>query len=94
LAGRHVRSLLTVVMDLLVVVAIILVLRVVVEFFGALTAAAWGKSTLAATRVLVVPWKVKPVSTPYGGAFDIDASLTVLLLLAAEWALGIARRAS
>jgi hypothetical protein len=94
MAGSPVRSALTIVMDLLVVVAVIVVLRVVIEFFGTLSAEAWGKSVLGATRILVVPFHIKRIATPYGGSFDFDASLTVLLLLAVEWALGNARRAS
>jgi hypothetical protein len=89
-----VRQILTIVMDLLVILAVILVLRIVVEFFGVLAAQSWGKSLLSVTRFLVVPFKLKAIATPYGGAFDIDASATVLLLLAVEWALGVARRAS
>lgn len=94
MASRSVRSLLTVIMDLLVIVAVIVVVRVVVEFFGALAAEQIGKGVLAATRFLVVPFGVSPVRTPYGGAFDVNAALTVLLLLAVEWGLGVARRAS
>ncbi len=93
-SSRPVRQILTVVMDLLVIVAVILVFRVVVGFFGALASEAWGKSVLAATRPIVLPLNLKAIATPYGGAFDVDASITVLALLVVEWALGIARRAS
>lgn len=94
MAARPVRTLLTFVMDLLVIVAVVVVLRVVVEFFGALASQAWGKSLLSATRVLVVPFGIERITTPYGGFFNVSASLTVLLLLGVEWALGVARRAS
>lgn len=94
MASRPVRTILTVVMDLLVIVAVILVLRVVVGFFGALASAEWAKGLLAATRVLVLPFGLEAINTPYGGEFDVSASLTVLALLGVEWALGVARRAS
>lgn len=93
-SSRPVRTLLTVIMDLLFVVALILVARIVIEFFGALAAQAWGKSVVSATSVLVIPFGVEDIATPYGGAFNVSASLTVLVLLAIEWALGVARRAS
>lgn len=94
MASRTVRSLLTVVMDLLFVVAIVMVLRIVVLFFGGLAAQTWGRSLVSATRVLVVPFGIKPIVTPYGGVFDVNGALTVLVLLGIEWALGMARRAS
>lgn len=94
MSSRPVRQLLTLVMDVLVVVAVVLVLHVVVEFFGALAMQPWGRTVVAATGHLVVPLNVEAIGTPYGGAFDVDAGLTVLLLLAVEWALGAARGAS
>lgn len=94
MAARPVRTLLTIVMDLLFVVAVILVVRIVVEFFGVLTAQAWAKAVVNATNILVAPFGIEPIPTPYGGVFDVNAALTVLLLLAIEWALGVARRAS
>ncbi len=92
--SRSIRSLITVVMDLLVVVAVVVAIRIVVEFFGTLAAQAWGKSLLSVTRYLVLPLGLAPIPTPYGGHFDVNAAATVLVLLAAEWALGIARRTS
>jgi hypothetical protein len=92
--SKAVRQLLTIVMDVLVIAAVIVVLRVVVQFFGVLAAEAWGKSVVSATHFLVVPFGIRPIVTPYGGIFDVTAALTVLVLLAAEWALGMARQAS
>jgi hypothetical protein len=93
-ASKPVRTLVTVVMDVLVFLAIVVVVRIVVEFSGALAAAAWGKSLLGVTKALVVPFGIKSIRTPYGGVFDIGATLTVIVLLGLEWALGLARGAS
>lgn len=90
-ASRPVRTLLLVVMDVLVFIAIVLVLRVVVQFFGSLAVASWGKQVVHYTRFLVIPFGVKAVTTPYGGSFDTAATVTVVVLLGVEWALGLAR---
>lgn len=94
MAARPVRTLITIVMDVLVFLAIVVVLRIVVEFFGALAAQAWGGSLLGVTKSLVIPFGIQSIRTPYAGAFDIGASLTVLVLLGLEWALGLAQRAT
>jgi hypothetical protein len=87
-----VRRLVTVVMDVLVIVAVLLVAHMVVSFFGQLSGAAWGKGLLNLTRLAVVPLGVSPIATPYGGTFDVNAACTILLLLGGEWVLGLARR--
>jgi hypothetical protein len=92
--GGPVRTLLLIVMDLLVVLAVVLVLRIVVEFFGVLAAASWGKAVVTLTRPITIPAGVRPITTPYGGVFDVNAALTVVVLLGIEWAVGVARRAS
>lgn len=92
MASRPVRTIIHVVMDVVFVLAVIDVVRVVVEFFGALAGQSWAKTFLKATGALVLPLGVKGIATPYGGVFDVGASITVLLLLAVEWGLGIARR--
>lgn len=85
------RSLFTVLMNLLVVVAVILTIRVVVRFFGALGSQGWGEAFTAITNVLVIPMGIDPIKTPYGGVFDVAAAATVVLLLVAEWVLGVLR---
>lgn len=92
--AKPVRTLLLVVMDILVAVAVVLVFRVVIEFFGALAVASWGKAVVSLTRPLVIPFGIHPITTPYGGVFDVNASITVVVLLAVEWAVGVARRSS
>lgn len=85
------RQLITVVMNILILVAVLLVVRIVIEFWGALAAQAWADAIITITDYLVVPFGVEPIKTPYGGVFDVDAALTVGALLLAEWALAIGR---
>lgn len=89
--NKAVRTIITVVMDLLVVVAIVLTARIVVEFFGQLAARDWAKTVVSLTDILVVPAGVDPVKTPYGGIFDLNAAGSVLIVLAAEWLLSVLR---
>ena len=92
MAARPVRTLITVVMDVLVVAAVALTLRLVVAFFGVLSQETWGATLLDVTRFLVVPTGIAPVETPYGGVFDVSATLTILGLLGVEWLLSVLRR--
>lgn len=88
---RPLRAVITLLMDLLVVVAVALVLRLVIEFFGNIYAQEWGKTVVRLTDVLVVPLGIEPYNTPYGGIFNVNAVVSVILLLAAEWVLGLVR---
>ena len=93
-AASPARRFITVVMDVLFAVAVVLVVHLVVTFFGALSSQEWGKGVLGLTRLAVIPFGIEAVKTPYGGAFDINAAATVLALLAAEWVLGLVRRSA
>jgi hypothetical protein len=92
MAARPARTLIVVIMDVIFVLAVVDVVRLVVEFFGGLAGQEWAKSFLRATRPLVLPLGIKGIATPYGGVFDITLAVTILLLLAVEWGLGVARR--
>ncbi len=85
------RLLLTIVMNVLFVVAIAVTGRLVVEFFGAIAATTFGDALIRVTDLLVPPFGLPVVRTPYGGVFDVDAAVTVVLLLLFEWALSVAR---
>ncbi len=91
MSSRSGRTLLTVVMNLLVIVAIALTVRLVVEFFGALASTDWGKVVVSITNLIVIPFGIEPIKTPYGGVFDANAALTILLALIVEWVLGLVR---
>lgn len=89
--SKPVRTILTVVMDLLVVLAIAETGRLVVGFFGTLASQGWGEAVLAITKVFTIPLGVEAIKTPYGGVFDVDAALTIMVLMLGEWALGMVR---
>lgn len=94
MSARPVRTLITIVMDLFVVVAIALTARLCVVFFGQLAAQAWGKTIIALTNPLVIPFGVSAIKTPYGGSFEVATALTIVVVLLLEWMLsGIRNRA-
>jgi len=90
-SSKPLRTVFTIIMDILVVVAIALTVRLVVMFFGQLAAQTWGEAVVALTNPLILPFGVDAIKTPYGGAFDVNAALTIVVLLAAEWLLSVVR---
>jgi hypothetical protein len=86
-----VRSVLTIVQDVLIACAIALTVRLLVEFFGQLSATSWGKAIVAFTTPLVIPFGVHSVKTPYGGIFELNAALMIGVFLIAEWVVGTIR---
>ncbi|MDP2183198.1 MAG: hypothetical protein Q8K99_11605 [Actinomycetota bacterium] len=91
MSARPLRPVITVLMNLLVIVAVIDTARIVVSFFGALAATAWGAALIKVTAYTVFPLGAAAIKTPYGGGFDVDAAVTVVALLMAEWLLSVAR---
>lgn len=91
MSSKPLRTVFTIIMDILVVVAIALTVRLVVMFFGQLAAQTWGEAVVALTNPLILPFGVDAIKTPYGGAFDVNAALTIVVLLAAEWLLSVVR---
>lgn len=79
-------------MDVLVAVVAVLVVHLVVGFFGTFAGAEWGAGVLALTRVIVVPLGFERMPTPYGGVFDVNAAVMGLALIVGEWVLGLVRR--
>jgi hypothetical protein len=86
------RIIVTLLMDLIVVVAVVCLTHLVVSFFGSMSGSSWGAGLLSLTRFAVVPMGIAPIPTPYGGFFVVDAMGTVLGLLGVEWVLGLVRR--
>jgi hypothetical protein len=63
-------------------------------FFGQLAAQEWGKIVVALTNPLIIPFGVAAIKTPYGGSFEVNTALTVMVVLLVEWGLsGIRARA-
>lgn len=78
-------------MNILIVLAILVTARLIVEFFGQLSSQSWGESIIAITHPLVVAFGVDGIKTPYGGVFDVNAAIMVLVFLAAEWLFSMIR---
>ena len=86
------RLLLTIVMDLLLLLAALVLARIVIAFFGHLSSAAWAKQLMGYTRLLVHSFGLGHMKTPYGGVFDYDEGAVLGVVLVAEWAVAFARR--
>jgi uncharacterized protein YggT (Ycf19 family) len=84
-SSRPARIVLAIVMNVLIVVAVLDTVRLVVRFFGQLASTSWGHAIVALTNPLVIPFGVHAIKTPYGGVFDVNAALTVGVLLLVEW---------
>lgn len=92
MTNKSVRTGLTIVMDFLVLIAVLGTIAIVVRFFGALGSTEVGSSYLEFASLLRIPAGFDAIKTPYGGTFDVDAAVTVALVLLVEWALSVARR--
>jgi len=78
-------------MNALVVVALLLSVRAVVDYFGVLSGTELGTAYLRASGFVVLPLGFTDVRSLYGGVFDPNAALTVIIFLAAEWGLSVWR---
>ncbi len=88
---KPLRTILTIVMDILVVVAIAETVRLVVLFFGQLSSQRWGEVIVALTDPITISFGVEAIKTPYGGIFDVNAALTIVVVLALEFLLSRVR---
>jgi hypothetical protein len=94
MGARVLRTTLTVIVDLMIVAAVALALRLIVMFFGQLAAQGWAQAIVVVTRYIVDPFGVVSIKTPYAGLFDANAAVTVVVLLVGEWVLtGVRERA-
>lgn len=91
MSSRIARTLLTVVVDILIVVAVALAIRQFIVFSGQIAHQGWAQAYNTLTSWLVIPFGFPDVKTPYGGVFDVDNALTVVLALVAEWGLSAVR---
>ncbi len=81
----------TVVMNIVLALALVLLVRVAVDFFGAVAAREGFRTFIALTESLALPFGFPSPRTPYGGIFDSDAAATILVLLVIEWGLSVTR---
>ena len=90
-ATRSLRFAVMVVMNVFWVIALLLTARVLVEYFGGLAATAGGQGLLRVTDVFVLPVGIPAPRTPYGGVYDVEAAVTIVVVLLLEWMLSIVR---
>lgn len=79
-------------MNVLFVIAVALLLRVLVRYFGVLSSSTPGEAILTLTAPLVVPFGIHSVRSLYGGVFEINATVTMVLVLLGEWFMSMLRR--
>ena len=87
MSNRPGKVIVTIIMDLLIVCAVAVTVRIGVRFSGQFAAQHWGKVFVAYTSMLVIPFGFHAIKTPYGGVFDVTAALTILVVLVVEWIL-------
>lgn len=92
MSAKPLRTVITVVMDVLVVFAVALCAGLVVKFFEATAVTEWGGALVKITGTVSLPLGIADVPTPYGGAFDVEMAGTIVAVLLVEWALSTARR--
>lgn len=88
---RPLRALITIAMNALVFVAILLTIRVVCRYFGALGATDWGTIAIRAGGLFVLPLGIEDLRSSYGGVLDANAAITIAIVMLAEWVLSIVR---
>lgn len=89
--GRTLRTLVSVIMNILVVIAVLVTIRMVVQFFGSLSGQPWGGAIVSISDIFVFPLGLSEIKTPYGGVFEIAAALSIVILLGVEWVLSVVR---
>lgn len=87
-----VRTMLTVLMDLLIVAAVVGLAALIIAFFGQLMAQPVMRQVYSLAVKVVLPFGLKPIVTPYGGVFSLDAVASIVLYVALEWIVGMVRR--
>jgi uncharacterized protein YggT (Ycf19 family) len=91
MTGRGFRLILTILVDAIIIIAVVLALRLLVVFSDRIHAQSWAQAIDALTAHLVIPFRMRQIQTPYGGYFDVNAALTVVLAILAEVGLSAAR---
>lgn len=92
MSTRPTRTFLTLLMDLLIVLAVLVTSGIIIAFFGSLSAQTWAKAVLKIADLVTIPFGFGDIKTPYGGYFAVNAGIMVALLLVGEWVLSVARQ--
>lgn len=91
MAAKFTRTLLLILMDILIALAVLMTAALVIGFFGVLAATTWGEAILKVAEAISLPTGIAGIKTPYGGVFSIDFAITIAVLLLAEWLIGMLR---
>lgn len=91
MAGRALRSALSVMIVILIVALVALTIRQFVLFSGQLSSQNWAAALNMVVKRLVIPFGQHPIRTPYHGVFDVNNALTILVVLLGEWGLSVVR---
>jgi hypothetical protein len=91
MGGRGVRLVLTIVIDALIILAVALAIQLVIVFTHEIASQEWARAYVAFTKQLVIPFGARTIKTPYGGVFDVNCALTIVVALIAEWGLSAVR---
>ncbi len=91
MSSKSTRSLITIVMNVFVILAVIVTATIVIRFFGALSSESWGQAIVRLGGYLTLPTGIEHIKTPYGGVFDVSAAITVAVMLLVEWVLSVIR---
>jgi len=91
MGGRVVRGVLSICVNILLVVAVFLAIRIVVVFFGQLASQGWSQAVVSVTNYAVIPAGFGNIKTPYGGSFDVNAAISVVAVLFVEMVLSAVR---
>jgi hypothetical protein len=86
------RLLLTVVMNVLLIAAGLLLARIVIAFFGRFDAIQWASRFMDLTAPMVPALKLGSMPSPYAGIYDFNAGAALVGVLAVEWLLALVRR--
>jgi hypothetical protein len=93
-AGKAVHTVLSIVVWVLILVLVALSIRQVILFSGQVASQDWAMAFRMFADNLVIPFDQQDVRSPYGGKFDVDNALTIVLVLVAEWGMSRVRDAA
>lgn len=85
MSASPIRLLMTIVQDILVMIAVLLAVALVVAFFGGLRDTGAGQGVLRVASCVTVPFGVGSIDSSFGGVFLADAAVTLVLVLLADW---------
>lgn len=89
--GKGARTAVTIIMDALILIALLLAARLIIVFFGQLASQDWGKAIVQLAGYVTIPLGLDSYHNQYGGSFDVNAGISMLIVLLAEWMLSAVR---